>query len=235
MIFSRDSGYIHKHIDPVKKRADMVDEQLDTFGVVESTEVASMSPGVHLSASTAGQTKQFTIRGVTQNDFSSHAEAPNAVYIDEGYIASPQAQLFASFDLERVEVLKGPQGTLFGRNATGGLVHYITRKPSQELDGYASLTYGDYEQVKAEGAIGGGLTEKISARLSGVYNEYDGVYELATGWCRATPPTIWRSCATARSGSCSRPSSCCRSSPSWTTPRCRRCTPGTAAPRSAVP
>jgi len=57
-------------------------------------------------------------------------EAPNAVYLDEGYIAVAQAQTFGVYDIDRVEVLKGPQGTLFGRNATGGLVHYISRKPT---------------------------------------------------------------------------------------------------------
>ena len=72
----------------------------------------------------------------TQNDFFDLVEGPNAVYIDEGYQAAGQAQLFASFDMNRVEILKGPQGTLFGRNATGGLVHYITRKPTEETQAY---------------------------------------------------------------------------------------------------
>ena len=152
-------------------------DQLDKMGVIESTEIAAMTPGVYTSQSTAGQTKQFTIRGVTQNDFSSHAEAPNAVYIDEGYLASPQTQLFASFDLERVEVLKGPQGTLFGRNATGGLVHYLTRKPTEEFEAYADLTYGRYDKVRVEGAVSGPLTDNLQARVSGVYNYHDSIIE----------------------------------------------------------
>ena len=106
-------------------------EQLSALGFIESTEIAAMTPGVHVSASSAGQTRQFSIRGVTQNDYSDHTEAPNAVYVDEGYLVAPQGQVFALFDLERVEVLKGPQGTLFGRNATGGLAHFITRKPTR--------------------------------------------------------------------------------------------------------
>ena len=88
-------------------------------------------PGVHTSGALAGQNTQFTIRGVTQTDFNDIVEAPNAVYLDEGYIAVAQAQTFALFDIERVEILKGPQGTLFGRNATGGLVQYVSRKPQQ--------------------------------------------------------------------------------------------------------
>ena len=94
-------------------------EQMETLGIQSSSEIAAFVPGVHTSGALAGQNKQFTIRGVTQADFNDIVEAPNAVYLDEGYIAIAQAQTFALFDIERVEILKGPQGTLFGRNATG--------------------------------------------------------------------------------------------------------------------
>jgi iron complex outermembrane receptor protein len=150
-------------------------DQLTALGVVESTDIAAMTPGVHLSMSSAGQTRQFTIRGVTQNDFSDHAEAPNAVYIDEGYLASPQAQVFAAFDLERVEILKGPQGTLFGRNATGGLVHFITRKPTDEFEAFGEVQYGEENTVRVEGAVSGPLNDNISARVSGMYNRHDPI------------------------------------------------------------
>lgn len=105
-------------------------DQLRTLGVSDSTNLAALSPGVHISGNLAGQNTQITIRGVTQNDFNDIVEAPNATYLDETYIAVAQAQTFAVFDIDRVELLKGPQGTLFGRNATGGLAHYISRKPS---------------------------------------------------------------------------------------------------------
>ena len=150
-------------------------DQLSALGVNESTEIVAMAPGVHVSASSAGQTRQFTIRGVTQNDFSDHAEAPNAVYIDEGYLASPQSQVFAAFDLERVEILKGPQGTLFGRNATGGLVHFVTRKPTDEFEAYAEAQYGEENQVRVEGAINGAVTDNLKLRLSGMYNRHDDI------------------------------------------------------------
>jgi len=150
-------------------------EQLKQFGFMESTDVAAMTPGVAVSGSSAGQTKEFTIRGVTQNDFSDIAENPNATYIDEGYIAFRQGVLFAQFDMDRVEILKGPQGTLFGRNATGGLVHYITKKPTDEYEGYLDLTYGRENHVRAEGAISGPITESVNGRLSGFYNRFDDI------------------------------------------------------------
>ena len=107
-------------------------EQIDALGFETSTDIIGMSPSVYVSADTGGQNRKFTIRGVTQNDFLDSSEAPVAVYIDEGYISTQQGQVFGLFDMERVEVLKGPQGTLFGRNATGGLVHYVTRKPTHD-------------------------------------------------------------------------------------------------------
>ena len=150
-------------------------EQLDAFGFTNSTELTAFTPGVHMSGNSAGHTQQFTIRGATQNDFNDLAEAPNAVYIDEGYQAAGQAQMFASFDMDRVEILKGPQGTLFGRNATGGLVHYITRKPTEETEFYGDVIYGKYDQVRFEGAISGALSENIKARVSGFYRRHDPI------------------------------------------------------------
>src|SRR2546430_15537931 len=77
-------------------------DQLKALGVQESYDVAAFTPGVHISGNLAGQNTQFTIRGVTQNDFNDIVEAPNAVYLDEGYIAIAQAQTFALYDIDRV-------------------------------------------------------------------------------------------------------------------------------------
>lgn len=159
-------------------------DQLEALGVEQSFDVAAFSPGVHISGNLAGQNTQFTIRGVTQNDFNDIIEAPNAVYLDEGYIPIAQAQTFAVFDVDRVEILKGPQGTLFGRNATGGLVHYISRKPSfDEVEGYVDVTLGvfdsdaDADQRRIEAALGGPLSDKVAGRIAVAYNQHDGYLE----------------------------------------------------------
>lgn len=149
-------------------------DQLEKLGIEDSTEIAKFTPSVSISGSFAGQQQQYSIRGVTQNDFNDHVEAPNAVYIDEGYVAAQQGSIFATFDVERVEVLKGPQGTLFGRNATGGLVHFLTRKPTEEFEGYVSARYASYNQIRLEGAVGGPISDKINYRISGLFNTYDG-------------------------------------------------------------
>ena len=150
-------------------------EQLDALGLTDSTAIAEFTPGMHISGNNAGYTQQVTIRGATQNDFNDLAEAPNAVYIDEAYQAAGQAQLFSQFDTERVEILKGPQGTLFGRNATGGLVHYVTKKPTDEFEGYGDIQYGRYDTLRFEGAVGGPLNDSIKARVSGFYRSHDPI------------------------------------------------------------
>ena len=150
-------------------------EQLKAAGVVNSIDVARLTPGVAVSGSIGGQNSQFTIRGVTQNDFNDGIEAPVAVYVDETYIPNLQGQNFGAFDIERVEILKGPQGTLFGRNATGGLVHFVVRKPTEQVEGFIEGTYGRFNQTRLEAAIGGPLGGGLSARASIYYNGHDPI------------------------------------------------------------
>ena len=156
-------------------------DQMRALGVTQSFDIAAFSPGVHISGNLAGQNTQFSIRGVTQNDFNDIIEAPNAVYLDEGYLAIAQAQSFAVFDTQRVEILKGPQGTLFGRNATGGLVHYVSNKPNfDEVDGFVDVSVGrfdseaDANRYTIEAAIGGPLTDKVAGRFAFRMNKQDG-------------------------------------------------------------
>jgi iron complex outermembrane receptor protein len=159
-------------------------EQMEAFGVQQSFDIATFTPGVHISGNLAGQNTQFSIRGVTQNDFNDVIEAPNAVYLDEGYIAVAQGQTFAVFDIERVEILKGPQGTLFGRNATGGLVHYFSNRPDFEgFSGYLDMTAGQYDvdndanRYTVEGAVSGPFGETMAGRLAIRYSEQDAYLE----------------------------------------------------------
>ena len=155
-------------------------DQLKAMGIQSSYDVATFTPGVHISGALAGQNSQFTIRGVTQSDFNDIVEAPNAVYLDEGYIPIANAQTFGLFDVERVEVLKGPQGTLFGRNATGGLVHYISRKPSfEKVEGFVDLRGGYYDtpahgwSQRVEAAVGGPLSDQVAGRVAVMYDNVE--------------------------------------------------------------
>jgi iron complex outermembrane receptor protein len=148
-------------------------DQLEQLGWTNAQQVTAMAPGVTTVQPNGEANYSVAIRGVANSDFTTNVESPVALYVDEVYISQMSGAGFQLYDMERVEILRGPQGTLFGRNATGGLVHYITRKPTQELDGYIKGTVGRHDQYKAEGAISGG-NDWVSGRLSGIYNEADG-------------------------------------------------------------
>jgi iron complex outermembrane receptor protein len=144
------------------------------------TDVASQVPGLQYNQCGATVTI-YNIRGVSQNDFTDHQEAPVAVYSDDAYIASTGALSGALFDLQRVEVLRGPQGTLFGRNATGGLIQYISQKPTDTDEGYFTVTAGNYGTVETEGAISGPLKDGIDGRLSFATNYHEGYLDNTLG------------------------------------------------------
>ena len=149
-------------------------EQLEQLGFESSIDIIAMTPGVSAAGAFAGQLLSFSVRGVSQNDFSDVAEAPTGVYIDEGYVAMMIGQQFALYDIDRVEVLKGPQGTLFGRNSTGGTVQFVTRKPTEEVEGYIDAGYGSYDQVRVEAAVSGPIGKNVSGRVAMLYNNNDG-------------------------------------------------------------
>ena len=149
-------------------------EQLKELGYSNAQQVTALAAGV-VTAQTNGEANYSTsIRGAVSSDFSANNESPVAIYLDEAYISQMSGAGFMLFDMERVEILRGAQGTLFGRNATGGLVHYITRRPEQELSGYAKATVGEYSQFRFEGAIGGGITDTVAGRLSVATHYNDG-------------------------------------------------------------
>lgn len=145
-------------------------EQMRELGAKSSTDLAAMTPGVSIAGSYGGQFLTFSIRGVTQNDFLDHTEAPTSVYVDEAYQAMMTTQQFTLFDLERAEILKGPQGTLFGRNSTGGTVNFVTRKPSEKTDGFLDVSYSRFNNARVEGAFGGALSDRVNARAAFLYN-----------------------------------------------------------------
>jgi iron complex outermembrane receptor protein len=153
-------------------------EALRAQGVTATIDIAKFTPGVSASGTLGGQGMQFSIRGVTQSDYNDAIEAPVAVYVDDVYISSQQGQGMALYDMQRAEVLKGPQGTLFGRNATGGLAHFIVNKPELGVTtGYMNAGYGSFDQTKLEGAINLPLGDTLAVRASGFWNRHDAVWK----------------------------------------------------------
>ena len=156
-------------------------DQLKELNIRNGEDLHARVPGLVVTDYGGGTVTQFTIRGSAQLDFADHQEPPVAVYQDDVYTSYLAGVGFAFFDLERVEVLRGPQGTLFGRNATGGLVHVISARPTRDPEGYAELSYGEYDEIRAEGAISGPLNDTISGRVSFLYTENDGYQENRIG------------------------------------------------------
>jgi iron complex outermembrane receptor protein len=149
-------------------------EQMERLGYDNAQQVTSMAPGVNTIQPNGEANYAIGMRGVATSDFTTNVESPVALYLDEVYISQMSGAGFQLYDMERVELLRGPQGTLFGRNATGGLAHFVSKKPTQELEGYLKGTFGDYDLYKYEGAVGGGITDTFAMRFSGTYNQGDG-------------------------------------------------------------
>ena len=153
-------------------------EDLLQLGIESSNDIADYTPGLTISpVFGVGNIPNISLRGVGLNDFRDYHESPSAIYVDEVYKAALASLDFQLFDVDRVEVLKGPQGTLFGRNATGGLVQYLTKRPTEETEGYARLSAGDFGEMKLEAAVGGGLSETVSGRISAIYHKNDGIQQ----------------------------------------------------------
>jgi len=157
-------------------------KQIGELGYSNAEEISIQIPGlVATSYNGGGTVSLFSIRGIGQNDFAEHQEAPVAVYNDGVYVANTSAAGLQLFDLDRLEVLKGPQGTLFGRNATGGLVHAVSKKPTSFVEGYLDLTLGSFNQFRVEGALSGPITHNLAGRVSFLSDNADGYFKDLSG------------------------------------------------------
>jgi iron complex outermembrane recepter protein len=154
---------------------------LNSLGAATATDITKSMPAVVLTQPNGPSSFSLAIRGVTQNDFADHQESPAAIYIDDVYVSQMAGLAFSLFDVERVEVLRGPQGTLFGRNATGGLANFVTNRPTDELGGYVNTTFGQRNLLRVEGAVNGPLSDGVNARLSFESNHYDPLFTNVAG------------------------------------------------------
>jgi iron complex outermembrane receptor protein len=154
--------------------------RIETNHVITLEDLQFIAPS--LSFGNALGVAKIYLRGIGLNDQTSGIDPSVALHVDGAVINDPHAHFTSLFDMERVEVLRGPQGILYGRNATGGSVNLITAKPTHELEGYGRFTYGDYNQVVAEGAISGPLFDRVSGRVAFRGNWRDGYgMNIATG------------------------------------------------------
>lgn len=150
-------------------------EGLQEAGVRDPRDLTLLVPSLSMQAGTAATTTSLFIRGVGIGDFNSNTTGAVGVYVDDVFLGANAGKLFNIFDSEGIEVLKGPQGTLYGRNTTAGAIRFSSRKPTNELTMNASLLYGRFDEVHLEAGVGGPIVKDVlKVRVAGLYNRRDG-------------------------------------------------------------
>ncbi len=148
-------------------------EALAQAGIKDFAEIAYRVPGLKLSAERAVDTELF-IRGIGSDIQGAGADGAVGIFIDGVYMPRGTGSLVDLYDLERVEVLKGPQALRFGKSVVGGLVHYITKKPTDILEGSVEASYGNYNKVDLAAAVRGPISETLGFGLVASSRTHDG-------------------------------------------------------------
>ena len=156
-------------------------ETLKDMGISNAQQLQVAVPGLRMESPGGPASTTFTVRGVGQRDISDHNEAAVLLYNDGVYVSWIGAAGAPLFDVERVEVLKGPQGTLFGRNSTGGVISIINKKPEREFGGYIKAHVGSYSQYGVEGALNVPIGDTLAARVSFHTDRQDGYFKNSAG------------------------------------------------------
>jgi iron complex outermembrane recepter protein len=145
---------------------------LQNAGINNSVDLPFLTPGLLVSTNAAFG--QPYLRGVGSDIINPGADSPVAVFVDNAYQARPTAAITDFYDVDRVEVLKGPQGTLYGRNASGGAMNIVTRDPDQTYSVDGDLEYGNYDQQRVRAAVNAPLGDDTAIRIAGYFSQNDG-------------------------------------------------------------
>lgn len=153
-------------------------EEIESRGASDVTKVAGFAPNVTFEGpaplSGSSSASLVFIRGVGQTDFNQLTDPGVGVYVDGVYLGRSVGQVLSTLDLERVEILRGPQGTLFGRNTIGGAVSVISKKPSRDFEGYVDAAIGRYDRIDLKASLNVPLTDNLFVRLTGATINRDG-------------------------------------------------------------
>ena len=165
-------------------------ESIEKMGLVNVNDLGRITPGLETNNATATQTI-FNVRGISTNDFGIGLDAAVAVYVDGVYVGRRGTSNLNFNDVERVEVLKGPQGTLFGRNSAAGAIHIITKAASADPQGQFKATLGQYGKRKLELSMTSALTDSLNARFSFDRNTRDGYLDVKNSDTRYGNQNDW--------------------------------------------
>jgi iron complex outermembrane recepter protein len=170
---------------PIALTAVSADELRDR-GIRQAADISSVVPNMLLNLPWGPEAQPtFTLRGVTTTDYSQNQSSPIAMYVDEVYKAVGAVQALQVYDMDRVEVLRGPQGTLYGKNATGGAVSFYSANPSlTKTEGYVEAGFGNFDDRSVRAAVGVPLIDNTLAVRAAVY------YEDRDGWTKSIVPGV---------------------------------------------
>jgi iron complex outermembrane receptor protein len=155
-------------------------EALARAGISNTADLVKLSPSLTFAAGDNAQNSGFSIRGVGTSVYSIGVENSVAVVIDDVSTVQAGQALANLVDIERVEVLRGPQSTLFGKSASAGLINVTTKAPAEELEASLELTATDDDETRATASVSGPLTDRLGYRLSGYWSDLDGYYDNLT-------------------------------------------------------
>lgn len=157
-------------------------QRISESGFNDVEDLSSAVPNLNISALWGTSSPKVFMRGIGNNNFNQTAESKVAIYLDQVYLSAPSGQLFQMYDLERIEILRGPQGTLYGKNATGGAISVYSQLPGDLFEGYAKAGYGNWNAFDIEGAMTVPMGDTLSMRVAGTYQRRDGyITDLGTG------------------------------------------------------
>jgi len=170
-----------KRAEPLSKTplaiSALSNEQLQSAGVVSLQNLTSVVPGIQMRTVSLANSIQVAIRGISNTDFNQTGNPAVSTYIDGVYVGRTQGLYGALYDLERIEVLRGPQGTLYGRNATGGNLNIITAEPTNSFHASADASYGNYNDVQVHGMLNVPVSDTLAVRGAFVVHRSDGFYD----------------------------------------------------------
>ncbi len=159
-----------KHSQDVQQIGVSIDtqsgEEMQALRIQQPLNLSSISSSLSTTNATTDSTPLFLVRGIGLDDFNMNNSSGVGTYLDEVFASFPGFLTDAMYDVDRVEILKGPQGTLYGKNTAGGAINIISNRPTDDFEGYADLDYSRWETTEATAAVSGPLTESIKARVA---------------------------------------------------------------------
>jgi len=185
---SADSFAIEEIIVTAQKRAQSAQdigvsvsalnaEKLESLRMSTPKDIAQHTPGLSTVNSNSGSVPIFAIRGIGLDDFNANNSSGVAVYMDGVYASSPLYLSGQLFDVEQVEVLKGPQSALYGRNSTGGAINFVSKAPTDTLSGEVNIEYGRWNTSKVSGFVSGPISDTVKGRIAANVENGDGWQE----------------------------------------------------------